>query len=496
MIPRFRPARPTLGAVLAVLALLVSGCATNPVSGRREFTLVSSSSEEKMGREGYKAVLAEYGAYDDSTVQKYVSGVGLKLAKASQLPDLDWHFTVIDDPAVNAFAMPGGYIYITRGILAHLNSEAQLAGVLGHEIGHVTSRHTARQITGQEVAGIGLLVGSIVSPSLARYGGVAQQALGLMFLGYSREFETQADELGIQYTTRAGWDPREIPSTYHMLRRVSDRTGARLPTFLSTHPDPGDREARTRTLARSAVTGRTGLLVNANAYLDHVNGIVFGQDPRHGYFANNQYYNPDLKLELILPPGWTYHDSRAALVGVAPDGHSGMQISGADAKDETPSAHVSALLAKGEISEPDGSAETIGGHAAWVGRVTANSKSGQGGRLLTAFVRWTPDLMLEVLGSGGISEESLILSSMRSLRDLTDPKRLNRQPDRVKLMRAPAEGVFSALVPTLIAPPATQALSVEETAILNNLISTEPVAAGHVLKVVEAGQPKPSASAQ
>src|SRR5258706_14202706 len=131
MRPRSRPGGWTLAAGLA---LLVAGCATNPVSGRREFNLVTSGAEERMGREGYKAVLAEYGAYDDSTVQQYVTAVGMKLAKVSQLPDLDWHFTVIDDPSVNAFAMPGGYIYITRGILAHLNSEAQLAGAMGHEI--------------------------------------------------------------------------------------------------------------------------------------------------------------------------------------------------------------------------------------------------------------------------------------------------------------------------------------------------------------------------
>src|SRR5260221_9428997 len=178
MSPRTRHGGWTLAAALA---LLLSGCAINPVSGHREFTLVSSGAEARMGREGYKAVLAEYGAYDDSTVQKYVSGVGLKLAKASQLPDLDWHFTVIDDPSVNAFAMPGGYIYITRGILAHLNSEAQLAGVMGHEIGHVTHRHTAEQMTQQQLVGLGYTALQIAAPQLQQYDAVAQQALGLMF---------------------------------------------------------------------------------------------------------------------------------------------------------------------------------------------------------------------------------------------------------------------------------------------------------------------------
>src|SRR5215475_14265562 len=148
-----------------------------------------------MGREGYTAVLAEYGAYEDSTVQAYVSGVGRKLGRASHLPNLEWHFTVLDDPAVNAFAMPGGYIYITRGILAHLNSEAQLAGVMGHEEGHVTARHTAKQITHQQLLNIGFGVATIASSGFARYAGPAQQALGLLYLKYSRDDETQADQL-------------------------------------------------------------------------------------------------------------------------------------------------------------------------------------------------------------------------------------------------------------------------------------------------------------
>src|SRR5262249_43193809 len=143
--------------------------------------------------------------------------VGQALARVSHRPDLEWHFTVLDDPVVNAFAMPGGYVYITRGILAHLNSEAQLAGVLGHEIGHVTARHTAQRLTQQQVAGLGLGLASAVSETFRQYGQMAQTALGVLFLKYSRDDETQADELGVEYATKAGWDPREIPATYAML---------------------------------------------------------------------------------------------------------------------------------------------------------------------------------------------------------------------------------------------------------------------------------------
>ena len=151
--------------------------------------------------------------------------VGQKVARASHQPGLAWHFTVLDDPTVNAFAMPGGYIYVTRGILAHLNSEAQLAGVLGHEIGHVTHRHTAERITQQQLYGLGFGLASALSETVRRYGDLAQQALGLLFLKYSRDDERQADELGVDYAAKAGYDPREIPSTYAMLKRVSDQAG-------------------------------------------------------------------------------------------------------------------------------------------------------------------------------------------------------------------------------------------------------------------------------
>src|SRR5439155_22697875 len=124
-------------------------------------------------------------------------------------------------------------------------------------------------------------------PTVQQYGQVAQQALSLMFLKYSRDDETQADELGVEYATRAGWDPREIPATYAMLKRVSDRAGQRLPGFLATHPDPGDREARTTQLAQQARAGKTGLRVRHDEFLREVDGIVYDNDPRGGYFEGD-----------------------------------------------------------------------------------------------------------------------------------------------------------------------------------------------------------------
>src|SRR5262249_18360538 len=171
-------ARRTLcAATTAALAWAAAGCAVNPATGKKEFTLVTPAQEAAMGREGYSAAIAEYGLYDDASVSAYVDSVGRRVAAASEEPTLPWRFTVLDDPVVNAFAMPGGYIYVTRGLLAHMQSEAQLAGVLGHEIGHVTARHSAKQITQQELYSLGLGVAGAVSPMFRRYGSTAEQAL-------------------------------------------------------------------------------------------------------------------------------------------------------------------------------------------------------------------------------------------------------------------------------------------------------------------------------
>src|SRR5499426_733650 len=188
-------------AAVAALAWAAAGCAVNPATGKKEFTLVTPAQEAAMGREGYSAAIAEYGLYDDASVSAYVDSVGRKVAAASEQPTLPWRFTVLDDPVVNAFAMPGGYIYVTRGLLAHMQSEAQLAGVLGHEIGHVTARHSARQITQQQLAGLGLGIASALSSTVQQYSQAAQTALGLVFLKYGRDDETQADELGVAYAT-------------------------------------------------------------------------------------------------------------------------------------------------------------------------------------------------------------------------------------------------------------------------------------------------------
>ena len=296
------------GAVVALLGVLA--CAVNPVTGKRQFSLLSESDEIAMGHESDPQIVAAYGVYDDAALAAYVDSLGQRLAKVSHRPNLKYTFRVLDSPVINAFALPGGYIYITRRILAHMNNEAELAIVLGHEIGHVTALHGAQQYTHAQLAGLGLGVGSILSPQVAQFGQLAEQALGLLFLKYGRDDENQADELGVQYATRAGFDSERGVKFFEVLDRQQQEAGETLPGWLSTHPAPADRVAHTRQLSATAVAVGNRYIVGEEAHKARVDGIVFGDDPRQGFVDGNVFKHPGLKFELHFPAGWKVQNTR------------------------------------------------------------------------------------------------------------------------------------------------------------------------------------------
>jgi predicted Zn-dependent protease len=468
--------------LMAALLISLSACATNPVTGRKELSLVSSDQELQLGKEGFTAAVAEYGQYDDAALAAYVDSVGQRVARASHLPNLEWHFTLLDDPTVNAFAMPGGYIYITRGILASLNSEAQLAGVLGHEIGHVTHRHTAESMTQQQIVGLGFGIAQVASSTLRRYSGLAQQGLGLMFLSYSRAHETEADELGVEYATKAGYDPREIPSTYAMLKRVSQAAGSSIPSYLSTHPDPGDRQVRTTQLATAAAAGKSGLLIRQRAYIDHLEGVVYGRDPREGYFEGRTYYQPQLGIELQVPDGWKTQDSRASMQAQEPHSSAALQLSLANAGQATPAAYAQSLITAGKVTSAQGGEERIGGYDAWVGRMVVPGDSAPT-VFDAAYIRISDQSMLEFLGQSSVpgdEYDSQIRATMRSVKPLSDPARRTPTPARVHITGAQASGAFTSEVAKL----GPLGADVNELSIINKVQPDETIQSGKRLKIV------------
>jgi len=473
-------------------ALLVSslvplvGCATNPATGKKELSFVSRNKELEMGREADPAIVSEYGLYGDSALGKYVDAVGQRVAKASHLPDLEWHFRLLDSPVVNAFALPGCYIYITRGILAYMNSEAQLAGVLGHEIGHVTARHSAQQMTQQQVAQIGLIAGTVFVEQFRPYTGVAAQSLGLLFLKYSRDHETQADELGIGYAVRAGYDPREIPATYATLKRIGERQGQAIPNFLSTHPDPGGREVRTRQLADASVsTGRGDLIIHAPEYRQRIEGLVFGDDPRAGFFEASRFYHPGLGFQMIFPAGWKTENTPSALYAASEAAGASMQITLGSTRDTTvtPSEYVDSLRTRQAIVSATGRTEQFRDYPAWIGTVVIQGEGGQVS-MAAGFVRIRPGQFLEVLGqSKGTAGIEEIYQSIRSVAALRDPAKLTIGADRLSIAAVKRTAPFSSVWTDY----GGLAIGVEDGAILNSTRGTAEVRAGTPIKIVKKG---------
>ncbi|HEX6209967.1 MAG TPA: M48 family metalloprotease [Methylomirabilota bacterium] len=318
--PRRRNALRRTASAALLLSVLTS-CATNPVTGERELSLMSEEQEIAIGRETDAQVREEMGLYDDPALQAYVERVGQRLARTSERPDLPWHFAVVDEPVVNAFALPGGYIYLTRGIMAYLNDEAELAGVLGHEIGHVTARHAAQAYTRATGAQLGLTLGSIFFPEAQAYTQAAAAGLSLLFLKYGRDDELQADRLGVRYAASAGWDPTGVADmlrTLGRLNQISDPSGG-IPSWLATHPEPAARVDEVLPLARELAAKRGQLAVDQADYLQQVDGVLYGPDPREGVIRGRQFLHPVLRFAVTYPSGWPVMNGKTQVVAQAPE---------------------------------------------------------------------------------------------------------------------------------------------------------------------------------
>ena len=318
-----------LGA-LAASSGAVAACATNPVTGEREFTLMTEAQEIAMGRESDAQVRAEMGVYDDPELTKYVSDIGLKLAKLSERPNLPWQFTVVDQAAINAFALPGGFIYVTRGILPFLDNEAELAGVLGHEIGHVTARHSVRQYsrTIGGVAAIGAL--GVFIPAARPFSQISEQALGLLFLKYGRADELQADQLGARYEATGGWDPAGVPGMLATLGRLDEAAGDRkgVPNWLSTHPDPLTRVSEIAATVTTLKTGQSDFTTNREALERRIDGVIFGDNPEQGITRGSTFLHPPLRFRIDFPSKWEIANSPQQVVAKAPDADVFMLLQG------------------------------------------------------------------------------------------------------------------------------------------------------------------------
>jgi predicted Zn-dependent protease len=463
------------------MAATLVGCPVNPATGERQLILVSENQEIEMGREGSQQVEAAMGLYDDPDLQEYVNRIGQELASKSEKPGLPWSFKVVDDVIVNAFALPGGFIFVTRGILAHFNSEAELAGVLGHEIGHVTARHSAEQISRAQVAQIGLVAGTVFVPEFTPYANLAGSGLGLLFLKFGRDDERQSDDLGFRYMTRAGYDPMQMVEVFEMLGRVSASAGGSgIPSWLSTHPDPGERRERMqRALAES---GTSGGAIGQDRYIEMIDGLVFGENPRNGYFRGADFLHPDLEFRVTLPSGWKTQNTPQAVFAGSPDEDAILQLS--LGKGESVDAAAQSFLGQQGIQAgPTTRAAVNGLPAAWA-TFSATSQNTQL-RGVVAFIAYN-DLIYQILGYTLASKIStydpVFRASMESFDRLTDPAALGVQPKRIEIVRLDRAMTFEQFVERY-----PSRADVKELTLINDVQEGEALPAGRYMKRVVGG---------
>lgn len=472
-------------ALLAGLTVWSAGCATNPATGERQLSLISENQEIQMGLEADPSVVSSMGLDPDSGRQRYVRELGMRLAKVSERPNLPWTFRVIDDPVVNAFAIPGGHIYVTRGILAHLNSEAELASVLGHEIGHVTARHSVTQMSQQELMQLGFVVGVALKPDLAKYAGVASQGMQLLFLKYSRDDESQADQLGLRYMRRGGYDVRRMPEVFALLERVSQASGGgRVPDWLSTHPNPVNRAgAITRAIA-ALPADSLGTVVNHDAYLREVDGVVFGDNPRDGFFHGTEFFQPDLKFRFTFPQGWTTQNQRQAVLAVSAQQDAIEQVSLSDKA--TPETAAQAFFSQQGVRGSAGRG-TIHGFAAAGGAFSALTQDSTVLNGRVAFVSYDGrvyQLLAYAPQARWSAYASVADQSLSSFDRLSDPALLAVQPWHVQVVNLTRAMSLDEFVQRYAGPAPAAA-----TALLNNVDANGQLGAGLVKRIV--GQPLP-----
>jgi predicted Zn-dependent protease len=469
---------------VTLCAVWMIACATNPVTGKKQLALISEAQEIQMGREADKEVVASIGLYPDEAMQRYIQDLGSRIAATTERPALPWTFRVVDDAAVNAFAIPGGFIYVTRGIMAHLNSEAELAAILGHEIGHVTARHSVSQMSKQQLAQVGLAAGMILSPEFAQFGNLASAAMGLMFMKFSRSDESQSDALGLKYMMAGGYDPRTLPNVFGMLEALSQQSAAgRLPQWMSTHPDPENR----RLWAAKAVAGLdrdlSRLAVNRPDYMRRLDGVTFGEDPREGYFQEAVFRHPDMAFRMDFPQGWKGSNQKQSVGAISPneDAIVVLQL----AAEPTPQAAAQKFFSQQGVESGETSRRQIGGFPAVSSTFRVQTEQGY----LRGLVAWIDyrERVFQILGytpeARWSQYSNAFAASIGSFSRETDPAVLNVQPRRLSIVELSRPATFETLLrdyPSTVSP--------QTVALINNLQGAATLPAGDQFKRVVGGQ--------
>ena len=447
---------------------------------------MSEAQELAMGREADPQIIAQFGLYPDKALQDFISQKGKQLASISHRPSINYEFRVVDSEVLNAFAIPG-YVYFTRGIMAHFNNEAQFIGVLGHEIAHITARHTVSQQRNAMLGQLGIIAGVVINPNLARFAETASQGLGLLFLKFGRDAERQADELGVEYSSKLSYDAKEMADFFITLERKGEGgPAAELPEFLSTHPNPGDRNATVNRLAAEwkQKLNLTNPIVNRNTYLQRIEGIVYGEDPRQGYLENNVFYHPELRFQFPAPQGWNYQNTPQRVQFAPKDGRALIMLMLAPGNNLQEAAN--AMLQQNNLQALESRQVNVNGLPALA--IVADPRPVQGQqqqqiRTLSYLIQYGNAIYL-ILGVSATADFNQFVpyfsNTMEGFRQLTDQSKINKQPERIRLRTVNTSVTLEQALRNSSVP----ANRMNELAILNGMRLSDMVPAGMMIKTI------------
>ncbi len=441
-----------------------------------------------MGKDADPQITAQFGLYEDKSLQDFIDSKGQEMVKISHRSNIDYHFRVLDSEILNAFAVPGGYVYFTRGIMAHFNNEAEFAGVLGHEIGHIAARHSVEQQRNQILGQAGIIAGVVLAPELAGLAEPASQGMGLLLLKFGRDAERESDKLGVEYSSKIGYDASEMAEFFLTLERQSSASGkGELPEFLSTHPNPGNRLVD---VGKQAEEWKKKLRlkdpkVNRAAYLKRIEGLVYGEDPKQGYLEEGVFYHPQLKFQFAIPSGWRYQNSPSQVQLAEPEGKALMILSAAKAG--TPKEAAEAFLQQNGLQAIDVKETAVNGLTALI--VIADTKPQQGQqqpplRTVSYFIRYN-DLIYLLMGVATTSDFDgrfgTFTASQESFRELSDAEKLNKQPERIRIKTVAATNTLENILKAY----KVDEKRLEEIAIVNGMQLKDQVEKGSLIKVPE-----------
>ena len=472
----------------ATASLLLTDCAQNPVSGNPNFVTMSESQEVQVGRQEDVKVRQQYGVYDDKALQKYVNDVGQRLAKESHRPALQYTFTVVESPEINAFALPGGYIYITRGIMSYLNSEAELAGVIGHEIGHVTARHSVQQMSAATAAGVGATLLEIFVPVLRnQVGDSAINLLGNALLsGYGRDHELEADRLGAQYLSRSGYDPQAMIKVVGVLKNQElfdaevAKTEGREPRayhgVFASHQDADTRLQQVIAEAGKPAPGATR--INQEEFLRVIDKLVFADSPAQGTIRNGNFYHVDFGLALTFPRDWKIRNQPANVAATNTANDAIIDLRGAGPAQGSPLDALRKAL-RGNLG-PEATQLSINGLQA---AVTTTSMQGKPTRVALVFLGKSAFLIGGQAKTAQAMQRALpeINAAINSFRTIGDAERALARPRTLRVINAAKDTRFAELARH--SPLGKNAVS--HLRLINGMYPNGEPLAGQPLKVIE-----------